>query len=531
MATHVGCRSFLSRVKKLKESDPMTTLLTRRFALSLTLGAASALIGCSTLEETSSTNATKPSISTSSKGQSSVAAETTPQEAADLWRLMVDGYKLPPIDDSKVANHLRWYGNNQRHIDRVTLQGKPFLHHIVSELENNELPSELALIPFIESAYNPFAQSPSRAVGIWQFMPMTARHFGLKQTPWYDGRRDVIASTEAAVTYFKRLASMFDNDWLLVLAAYNAGEGTVKRAIEKNRRAGKPTDFWSLPLPKQTQKYVPQLIALSKIFATPQKYGLEIEAIPNTPHFATIELDKPIDLAQAARHANIDTKEMRQLNAGYGRWITAPSGTHHVLVPSTHKENFTKVLATLPSIKVPSIGGDYRVKAGDTLGAIAKRHGTSVAEIQQLNGLKNHNLRIGQTLSIPGQAALTSPYAKEAEQQLATSAQPNASLHYTVKSGDSFWSIAKKHGVSVKNLLKWNDLSEKARLKPGQKLLVAASSSNADQVTYQIRAGDTLHKIANKFDVSKEQLLSWNQVKDESYIHPGQELTIHFTKK
>lgn len=508
----------------------MNSTTSRRLALYLAIGAASALIGCSTLDKKPSIVKEKPTASKQSDDTFPDEALTAQQTQDDLWRLMVDGYKFPAIDDSKVSNHLRWYGNNQRHIDRVTLQGKPFLHHIVSELENNGLPSELALIPFIESAYNPFAQSPSRALGIWQFMPATARNFGLKQTPWYDGRRDIVASTAAAITYFKRLETMFDGDWLLVLAAYNAGEGTVRRAIQKNQRAGQPTDFWSLPLPNQTKKYVPQLIALSKIFADPSKFGLEIEAIPNEPQFAAIEVNAPIDLAQAARHADIDTKEIRLLNAGYGRWITAPSGAHHVLVPNEHKDTFKQTLASLPAVTVPVIGGDYRVKAGDTLGAIAKRNGTSVAELQQLNGLKNHHLRVGQTLSLPGKSTPESPYVKDAERQLASVSNAGKATHYSVKSGDSFWSIAKKHGVSVKNLLKWNDLSDKARLKPGQKLVVASAVAT-DKMTYQIRSGDTLHKIADKFDVSKEQLLSWNQVKDESYIHPGQELTIHFTKK
>lgn len=454
--------------------------------------------------------------------------------SGNLWDEITDGFGFPAVSDVKVDKNLRWLSNNQRYLDRVTEQSKPYLYYIANELLENDMPTELALLPIIESAYNPFALSPSKALGVWQFMPQTGRNFGLKQNHWYDGRRDIVASTDAAVRYLKRLNAMFDGDWLLTIAAYNAGEGTIRRAIAKNRKLGKGTDFWSLSLSKQTQSYIPQLLALSKVIADPEKYDLELAEIPNNPYFTAVNVSSPIDLAQAARMADINPKELRNLNAGYNKWITDPTGPHQLLVPVADAAQFTLNLDKLPKIAPIQIAGDYKVKSGDTLGAIAKRFGTSVGAIQSANNLKSSNLRIGQSLSIPGQPLISSPYAIQAEQEIAQAFQKSPSTSYTVKSGDSFWTIARKHGTSVKNLLKWNELSANAKLKPGQKLLVVnktATQAIDNKITYQIKSGDTLHKIANKFDVSKKDILSWNKVKNESYIHPGQELTIYLTAK
>ncbi|WP_049629792.1 LysM peptidoglycan-binding domain-containing protein [Cellvibrio sp. pealriver] len=452
----------------------------------------------------------------------------------NLWDEITDGYNFPEISDAKVDKNLRWLSNNQRYLDRVTEQSKPYLYYVANELRENGLPMELALLPIVESAYDPFASSPSKALGVWQFMPHTGRNFGLKQNHWYDGRRDIVASTDAAVRYLKRLNTMFDGDWLLTIAAYNAGEGTIRRAIQRNRKQGKGTDFWSLPLSQQTQSYVPQLLALSKVIANPEKYDLELTEIPNNPYFTTVNVSSPIDLAQAARMADINPKDLRNLNAGYNKWITDPTGPHQLLVPVADAAQFTLSLDKLPKITPIQVAGDYKVKSGDTLGAIAKRFGTSVAAIQSANNLKNTQLKIGQSLSIPGQAPMDSPYAIQAEQEIAQRKQKNTGTYYTVASGDSFWTIARKNKTTVNNLLKWNELSANAKLKPGQKLLVlnkTTEQKDGNKITYQIKSGDTLHKIANKFDVSKKDILSWNKVKNESYIHPGQELTIYLSAK
>ena len=505
-------------------------------ALSFTSVCILTLAGCSSLKKPETDVAETTQVVPVPTAETSVDVQT-PEHSGDqgnLWTEIISGYGLPNVADEKVSKHLRWYSNNQRYLDKVTEQSKPYLHYVANELRENELPRELALLPIVESAYNPFAASPSRALGIWQFVPLTGRNFGLKQNQWYDGRRDLVASTDAAVRYLKRLNTMFNGDWLLTIAAYNAGEGTVRRAIERNRKQGKGTDFWSLPLSQQTQSYVPQLLALSKVVADPDKYGLTLNPVANTPYFTTVNVSAPIDLAQAARMADIDPKELRNLNAGYSRWTTDPTGPHQLLVPIADAAEFTLTLEKLPKITPIQTAGDYKVKSGDTLGAIAKRFGTSVTAIQAANNLKSSQLRVGQSLYIPGQSPMSSPYAIQAEQEIAQRNQKNTGTYYTIQSGDSFWTIARKHGTSINNLLKWNELTANAKLKPGQKLLVvnnAPAQSSDNKITYQIKSGDTLHKIASKFDVSKKDILNWNKVKDESYIHPGQELTIYLSAK
>lgn len=510
---------------------------THLLALGFTSACLLSLAGCSSLKQQEQTSTDAPQVIPAVPSDESQLGNKLREHTGDygnLWTEIIDGYGLPKVGDEKVAKHLRWFANNQKYLDRVTTQSKPYLHYVTNELRENGLPLELALLPIVESAYDPFASSPSKALGIWQFVPQTGRNFGLKQNQWYDGRRDLVASTDAAVRYLKRLNTMFNGDWLLTVAAYNAGEGTVRRAIERNRKQGKGTDFWSLPLSQQTQSYVPQLLALSKVVADPDKYDLELGEIPNNPYFTTINVSSPIDLAQAARMADIDPKELRNLNAGYNKWITDPTGPHQLLVPIADAAEFTLTLDKLPKVAPINVAGDYKVKSGDTLGVIAKRFGTSVAAIQSANHLKSSQLRIGQSLSIPGQAPLNSPYAIQAEQEIAQRNQKNTGTYYTIQSGDSFWTIAKKHGTSVGNLLKWNDMASNTKLKPGQKLLVVnktPTQAQDNKITYQIKSGDTLHKIADKFDVSKKDILSWNKVKDESYIHPGQELTIYLSAK
>ena len=465
--------------------------------------------------------------------------KVTEIEYVDIWARIRSGYGLPTVSNAKVDAHLKWYANNQTHLDRVTERSQRYLHYVVSEMESNNMPLELALLPMIESTYNPFAYSRAKAAGIWQFVSGTGKSFGLKQNWWYDGRRDVVASTDAAIRYLQRLHAMFDNDWLLALAAYNSGEGRVRRAIEKNRRAGKPTDFWSLSLPKETRSYIPHLLALSQIIRTPEIYNVSLHDIPNDPYFTMINLDAQIDLMQAARLADIDLTELQHLNAGYNRWLTSPSGEHVLLVPVADAENFTNQLDNMP--KLPPISwSEHKVVKGDVLGTIARRHKTTVDAIKSVNRLKNNNIRIGQVLLVPS-AAITMPeYTSSVDMMYGYGIKkPGAGAQYhTVRSGDNLWTIARRYDTSVKSLTRLNNISAKTLLKPGQKLLVS-NKSNAivdktvvaenglHKLVYQIQSGDTLYSIANRFRLSTKDILSWNSVKDASYIHPGQSLTLY----
>lgn len=334
--------------------------------------------------------------------------EPIQEKPQNLWVEISSGYGLPAVPQQKIEKNLRWLSKHQSYMDKVTKQSEPFLYYVTEQFRNNDIPLELTLIPIVESAFNPNAQSRSKALGLWQFLARTGRHFGLEQNLLYDERRDVIASTDAAVRYLQYLHKYFEGDWLLAIAAYNAGEGRVQRAIKQNKKLGKPTDFWSLPLPKQTQHYVPQILALSKVVANPQAYNLTIEPIENRPYFTKINNSKTIDMVHAAKMANINPDIMRKLNAGHTKSIIAPSAPKDLLIPVDHQDQFSNILPSLPIASIPanelralSSATTYVVKSGDNLWLIAKKHKTKVKTLQQLNKLSEKSLlRPGQKLKI-----------------------------------------------------------------------------------------------------------------------------------
>lgn len=413
----------------------------------------------------------------------------------NIWDRVRDGYGLPSVSDSQLSSNLRWFSSKQSYFNRFTDQAEPYLYYVVSEMEANDIPLELALIPVLESSYDPNIKSPSNTAGIWQFVPETGRNFGLKQNSWYNGRKDVIASTDAAIRYIKKLNSDVNGDWLLTIAAYNAGEGTVNNAIEKNKRAGKPTDFWSLPLPKHTKEYIPQLIALSKVIANPQRYNISLKAIPDTPYFVKVNVDKQINLAQAAKQANIDPNELKKLNAGMNGWLTSPLGGHQLLVPVENAAEFTLQLDSLP--KPAKIQWQEHVaKKGETVASVAKLYGVDAGTISSINNLQKTQLQAGQRLQIPLSPTSISPEATSSEStkvvadnkssnkrdkqnKNAKQEQPakEARTYYTVKSGENLWTIAKAQKISVNTLAKINDLSLNSTLKPGQKLLLLSQAT------------------------------------------------------
>lgn len=509
-------------------------------------------------------------------------AHDVSRDAADLWDRIRGGLQYAGSDRPEVEKEVRFYARYDQFIARTTKRARPFLHHIVEELERRQMPLDLALLPIVESAFQPTARSRSGAVGIWQFIPATGRRFGLERNRLYDGRRDVIASTTAALDYLEELHDRFDGDWLSAVAAYNCGERNVERAVEANRAAGRPTDFWSLDLPSETRVYVPRLLALSTIVATPLRYDVRLEPIPNEPYLAVVEVAKQIDLGKAATRAGLDREELRALNTGYTRGVTTSAGIHKVAVPVTKMQVFKETLAQhiadlAPDRKATRVAdrgggagaseGDgtyHKVRKGENLGVIASRYDVTVEAIQELNSVQPRRLRIGQTLLIPVEGAGAGP-GRSAEEDVAepadTTSVADASaaaggkgrrIIHTVQSGDSLWTIARSYDVRVKDIVAWNDgLSAKSVLRLNQKLVVwsenageavAAVDSGGSLVKtgaavagegafklvrYEIQTGDSLWTIAQRFKVSVDQLRLWNGIGERKTLQPGESIDVY----
>ncbi|WP_101759463.1 LysM peptidoglycan-binding domain-containing protein [Oceanicoccus sp. KOV_DT_Chl] len=477
------------------------------------------------------------------------ATEPNWVEPDTIWPRIRLGFQLDwGLEQKRLDAEFNWYQRHPEYMSRVSNRARRYIYHVTEQLEQAGLPLELALLPIVESAYDPFAYSHGRASGMWQFIPGTARMYHLQQSWWYDGRRDIIDSTAAAISLLERLADYYDGDWLLALAAYNSGQGNVNKAIRKNKKRGKPTDFWSLDLPRETRSYVPKLLALAKLVDNPRRYGIDLYPVPNQPYFATVSTQSQIDLAQAASMAEIDIDELYLLNPGYNRWATDPSGPHRLLVPLANESIFEQALTKLPPSKRLH-WQRHTVKEGESLLLLAKRFNTGVDTIKQINSIRGNMIRAGQSLMIPMASQAGEHYSLSADQRLTTIHEQRTGgantrqIFYTVKSGDSLWTIAQKHHVSTSKLAHWNGIAPKDLLKPGQKLSIWLAKNNKQakgttapvnqrknvvkKVGYKVRNGDSLARIADKFNLRITDIVKWNKVNPKKYLQPGQRLTLY----
>ncbi|HSR63946.1 MAG TPA: LysM peptidoglycan-binding domain-containing protein [Gammaproteobacteria bacterium] len=471
-------------------------------------------------------------------------ADSPAPEHADIWARIRSDLRLQrDLSRRSTQERLSWYSRHQDYLDRVADRATPYIHYIVEQLEARDMPLDLALLPVVESAYQPFAHSPSRASGIWQFIPGTGRLYGLKQTWWYDGRRDIVAATGAALDYLQKLHAEFNGDWLLALAAYNTGERNVARAIERNRRAGKPTDFWSLRLARETRGYVPSLLAVSELVASPAKYNITLKTIPNEPYFRQIDVGSQIDLATVSELSELDMETVYRLNPGINNWATDPHGPHHILVPVDIAEDFRDKLSGLPD-KERVQWKQHKISKGDTLSKIAAIHRTDVATLKQVNRLRGNTIRAGGSLLIPAAKKPLDHYTLSLDARrfrgLTRSGDGERYL-YTVQRGDNLWDISRAYGVSVRQLCAWNGISPNKLLHPGNKLVVwvkkdsagtvkvasRATSTSQKHISYTVKEGDSLWLISRRYGVSVKQLQKWNSLGGRSYLKPGQNLDIY----
>jgi membrane-bound lytic murein transglycosylase D len=461
----------------------------------------------------------------------------TPIQITDTWDRVRKSFTFDVPDRKRVSSQKNWYLRHPSYMKRVSKRAEPFLYYIVQELEKAGMPTELALLPIVESAFDPFAYSHGRAAGMWQFIPGTGKSYGMKQTWWYDGRRDVIASTEGAIKYLQRLHKMFDGDWLHALAAYNSGEGRVMRSIRKNKRRGKPTDFWSLDLPRETRAYVPKLLALADILANKESYAFDWPTISNQAVIEIVDVGSQIDLAVAAKKAGLTTKELHALNPGYNRWATDPDGPHRLVVPRRLAQEFIAALAaTEPKDRLNWVR--HKVKSGESLGLIANKYNTTIDVIQNINGMKNNVIYANDFLLVPIALKSMDEYSLSADQRLArTQAEKKGAYQLThkVKSGDTFWDLSRAYNVSVRDLAKWNGMAPRDPLIPGKELVVWVNQVSEQQtdnsimrtLTYTVRNGDSLSRIADKFNVKISDITKWNSLNGKRYLQPGQRLKLH----
>lgn len=453
-----------------------------------------------------------------------------------IWPQVRTGFSLRVPDDKRVNQHLRWLEKHPEYIDRVLKRADPYLYLILQEVRGHKLPTEIVLLPIVESGFRPFAYSHGRAAGLWQFIPGTGKRFGLKQNWWYDGRRDIVASTQAALKYLEYLHKYFKGDWLLALAAYNSGEGTVAKAVKKNRNAGKPTDFWHLKLPRETREYVPRLLALARIVESPATYGLELYPIENRPRLVPIDTGGQIDLALVSELADIPLDTVYELNPGYNRWATDPDGPHQLLLPVESAIAFSVKLSQLPHEERVQ-WERHKVKNGQTLGHVARKYRTTVTVLKNVNEMRNDQIRAGQYLLIPIASKGLDQYTLSADQRRRkVSAKQRAGTKqvHTVHKGDTLWDLSRKYKVNVRSLASWNSMAPTDTLKTGQKLVIwqtskgksANRNSSLQSIHYTVRKGDSLHRISARFKVSINDLVKWNRIRRNAYLQPGQRLKL-----
>lgn len=397
-------------------------------------------------------------------------------EETDIWERIRKGFAMPDLVNSRVKSRETWYSSRPDYVLRMTERSRPYLFHIVEELERRQMPTELALLPFVESAFNPQAVSTAKAAGMWQFMPATGRFFDLKQNLFMDERRDVLESTRAALDYLQKLYGMF-GDWHLALAAYNWGEGNVGRAIARNKARRKDTDYDSLNMPEETRYYVPKLQALKNIISNPEAFNTELPEIKNHPYFKSVSIERDIDVTLATRLAEISHEDFKALNPSLKHPVILAAGTPQILLPWDNASTFSLNLEKHAGKKLASWTAwvaPRNMKVEDA----AKEVGMQVADLREANNIPARMLvRAGSTLLVQRKGELDNDVSEHLAETAQLSLMPEVVLRKVtvrVRKGDTLTRLAARHGVSPRNLAQWNALSLNAHLKTGQRLTLYA---------------------------------------------------------
>ena len=477
------------------------------------------LIGCVNLESENLVVANNNDFAVPSPNVVEIAID---QEPFDLWERIRDDLTFSiPESYEDMDRYRNRFVKNQHAVNRLSKSGQRYLFHTVKRAEELGVPVELALLPFVESEFDPYAQSLYGATGIWQFLPATGREWGLKTNWWYDGKRDVIASTEAALNFLLYLHQKFDNDWLLAIAAYNAGPGRVNRAIRENKEKGLAIDFWSLRLPKETSAYVPKLLVLSELIKDPSSFGVTLPSIANRPYFTKIETPGQVDLMQAADLAGMTPEAIYELNPGFSQWATDPSGPHYLLLPTGIADRFLIQLSSLEEVELVQ-WERYKIKRGDTLTRIAKQYSIEVPVLMEINQMDSDIIYANQEIMVPRGPAWANTFVPKART-------------YEVVKGDTLWGISKKFGVTIQDISLWNDLGLTTPLQIGQEIKIFSKyervrgktpNKKTRTLLYPVKSGDTLSRIGARFGIGVKELQKWNELKSPERIYPGQVIKI-----
>ncbi len=441
-----------------------------------------------------------------------VAIDLAP-DTSDVWNVLRQGMALEhateqPSVARAVADYLRGAGL----MYALQPRAQRYFAYVVEEVKQRNLPMELALLPIIESTLNPYAYSQSGAAGLWQMIPTTARDQGVTIDWWYDGRRDLLDSTTAALDYLTYLYGQF-GDWVLAIAAYNGGEGRVRRALRKSPGA----DFFDLELPRETQGYVPQVLALAYLIAQDDSFTLP--PLTTEPPFFVTTIDAQIDMEKLAFDSDMSIDELFNLNPGLNRRTTPPNRNFRLLIPESKREAYEAAIGQLPADSTR--WERHRVTQGESLSVIAHRHQTTVSAIRSSNGLTGNLIRANQVLLIP--SAPVDPGALAVNPMLM---RTHRMRRHTVKSGESLWGIARRYNTSVAMLSRTNDLNASATLRIGQRLSVPGQDSPM-RVVYTVRKGDSLSRIAHTYKVSVAQIAQWNNMNQSALLKPGRQLVLH----
>ncbi len=491
---------------------------------------ASLLSGC---QHTSIDNLSRVSIGDSQFKLSSTCETRSLQgkQFDNIWNRMRSGFCFRNINSSRIAQELKWMKQNKDFVYRSIERSKPYLYHILAHLEKRNLPHELALLPMVESGFQPFAYSASRAAGIWQFIPPTAREYGLKMNWLYDGRRDVLESTKAATYFLGDMHRHFKGNWLLAIASYNTGAGNVGKAIDKaNNLFGKPS-YWDLNLPRETELYVPRLLALSKIIYNPTKYGFKIPKIANKKFTQTVKIHDPIDFQTLSIITGLSLEELTKLNPGYSTWIIDPAQQNTLLLPnkssSVFKERYNKVARSIYENKI------HKVKKGDSLYKLSKIYNVKINAIKKANGISKDTIYINQKIRIPSEFSTSEKEFIMINKVKYYINKKQITFNHIVKRYDNWYKIAKKYDVPLKNLLQWNNATKKTVLKVNNLVKIKlrgpilSRDKSINTLRYVVNSGERYEQIIKGFGVSKKNLIKDNNLKNKKYLTAGDNLEIN----